>query len=305
MVSYSTLHHNYKCIYTLHHNYTVHWGLCYKCISTSWLTFFAATSDVPTTSPFSSKTSMPVFSSLFLISTTLHTLPVAEGQENEERGASRAIVSAATILTAHTYSESAPPNSVCSHSYVTSQYEWQSIFLLMAKWEAMPWMGVDARIGWMMWHCCVHWETTIIIIRSKKYLYVTQNARGKRATDHAEPHGLHVLHSPSCLKKIGDQHIGVFMAICWTQSHSHMMTVKLMHSNECVPVQCSHALTDCRVEDKPLNECPCGRRQGTGSSQDHTEANLRSGRGLGVTWLVVARWTRNSHETVAIYHDTL
>ena len=123
----------------------MHWALCY----TSWLTFFAATLDVPTTSPFSSKTSMPVFSSLFLISTTLHTLPVAEGQENEERGASRAIVSAATILTAHTYSESAPPNSVCSHSYVTSQYEWQSIFLLMAKWEAMPWMGFDARIGWM------------------------------------------------------------------------------------------------------------------------------------------------------------
>ena len=106
---------------------------CYTCISTSWLTFFAATLDVPTTSPFSSKTSMPVFSSLFLISTTLHTLPVAEGQENEERGASRAIVSAATILTAHTYSESAPPNSVClskqvSRSYVTSQYKCQSIF---------------------------------------------------------------------------------------------------------------------------------------------------------------------------------
>ena len=82
-------------------------------ISTSWLTFFAATLDVPTTSPFSSKTSIPVLSSLFLIGTTLHTLPVADGQENEERGASRAVVSAATILTAHTYSESAPPNSVC------------------------------------------------------------------------------------------------------------------------------------------------------------------------------------------------
>ena len=58
---------------------------------------------------------------------------MAEGQENEERGASRAIVSAATILTAHTYSESAPPNCVRlsnqgSHSYVTSQYECQSIF---------------------------------------------------------------------------------------------------------------------------------------------------------------------------------
>ena len=60
----------------------------------------------------------------------------------------------------------------------------------------------------------------IIIIRSKKRLYVTRNARGKRATDHAEPHGLHMLHYPSCLKKIGDQHIGVFMAICWTQSHA-------------------------------------------------------------------------------------
>ena len=107
-------------------------GHCYTCISTSWLTFFAATLDVPTTSPFSSKTSIPVFSSLFLISTTLHTLPVADGQENEERGPSRAIVSAAT-LTAHTYSESAPPNCVHlskqdSRTYVTSQYECQSIF---------------------------------------------------------------------------------------------------------------------------------------------------------------------------------
>ena len=145
MVSYSTLHHNYK----------VHWGpLLHMHISTSWLTFFAATLDVPTTSPFSSNTSMPVLSSLFLISTTLHTLPVAEGQENEERGASRAVVSAATMLTAHTYSESAPPNSVClskqvSRSYVTSQYECQSIFLFMAKWEAMPWMGFYAIIGLM------------------------------------------------------------------------------------------------------------------------------------------------------------
>ena len=58
---------------------------------------------------------------------------------------------------------------------------------------------------------------------------------------------------------------------------------KLMRSNECVSVTSSCALTDCWVGDKPLNECPCGRRQGTGSSQDHTEANLRSGRGLGVT----------------------
>ena len=87
---------------TLHHNYTVHWALCYTCISTSWLTFFAATLDVPTTSPFSSNTSMPVLSSLFLISTTLHTLPVTDRQENEERGASRAVVSAAT-------------NTYCSH----------------------------------------------------------------------------------------------------------------------------------------------------------------------------------------------
>ena len=58
---------------------------------------------------------------------------------------------------------------------------------------------------------------------------------------------------------------------------------KLMRSNECVSVTSSCALTDCRVGDKPLNECPCGRRQGTGSSQDHTETNLGGGRGLGVT----------------------
>ena len=146
---------------------------------------------------------------------------MAEGQENEERGASRAVVSAATIVTAHTYSESAPPNSVClskqvSRSYVTSQYECQSIFLFMAKWEAMPWMGVDARIGrmWVALMCPLgdHYYN------HKKHLYVTQNARGKRATDHAEPHGLHVLHSPSWPRKIGDKHIGVCMAICWTQS---------------------------------------------------------------------------------------
>ena len=69
---------------------------------------------------------------------------------------------------------------------------------------------------------------------------------------------------PSWPRKIGDKHIGVCMS-------------------KCVSVKCSRALTDCWVGNKPLNECPCGRRQGTGSSQDHTEANLRSGRGLGVT----------------------
>ena len=31
-----------------------------------------------------------------------------------------------------------------------------------------------------------------------------------------------------------------------------------------------------------LNEYPCGRRQGTGSSQDHTEASLRRGEHMTV-----------------------
>ena len=141
-------------------------------MSTSWLTFFAATLDVPTTSPFSSKTSMPVLSSLFLINTTLHTLPVAEGQEEErreERGASRAIVSAATILTAHTCRESVQPNTVClskqvSCSYVLSQYECQSIFLLLTKCEAMPQRGVRIGIGWMCVALLGLLEATIYII---------------------------------------------------------------------------------------------------------------------------------------------
>ena len=52
------------------------------------------------------------------------------------------------ILTAHTYSESAPPNSVClskqvRRSYVTSQYNCQSVLiLLLSKWETMPWSSV-------------------------------------------------------------------------------------------------------------------------------------------------------------------
>ena len=49
-----------------------------------------------------------------------------------------------------------------------------------------------------------------------------------------------------------------------------------------VCVTCSCALTDCWIGDKPLNEGSRGRRQGTGSSQDDTEPNLRSGRDLSV-----------------------